>query len=111
MALRVIFALALAIGIYLVWTLWPRSQSSTPVAAPAAVTIQEASPAQSASAEPMNRLALEEIRPEMVSFISQQNGRWVLNFQDGSKREVYPFEIELLPEQLQFQMNYKRGGS
>ncbi len=59
----------------------------------------------------MSELAPEEIRPEMVSYVTQQNGRWVLSFQDGSKREVYPFEINQLPEQLQFQMRYKRGGS
>lgn len=111
MTLRIILVLALAVGLYLVWMLWPRSQSTAPAPKPAVVTIQEASPAQSGAARPMGSLALEEIRPEMVSFITQQNGRWVLNFQDGSKREVYPFEINQLPEQLQFQMNYERGGS
>lgn len=111
MTLRIILVLALAVGLYLVWMLWPRGQSTAPAPKPAVVTIQEASPAQSGAARPMGSLPLEEIRPEMVSFITQQNGRWVLNFQDGSKREVYPFEINQLPEQLQFQMNYERGGS
>lgn len=111
MVLRIIFALALGVGVYLVWMLWPRNQATAPTPKPAVVTIQEASPAQPGAARPMSSLALEEIRPEMVSFITQQNGRWVLNFQDGSKREVYPFEINQLPEQLQLQMNYKRGGS
>lgn len=101
----------LGIGGYLIWMLWPRSQATRPVSAPAAVTIQEASPVQTTAGKPMSSLALEEIRPEMVSYMTQQNGRWVLHFQDGSKREVYPFEINQLPEQLKFQMGYQRGGS
>lgn len=111
MSRKLVFAIVLAIGAYLAWALWPRNQATAPVPTPAAVTIQEASPAQTATAGSMSNLALEEIRPEMVSFITQQNSRWVLSFLDGSKREVYPFEINQLPEQLRFQMNYKRGGS
>lgn len=93
------------------YLLWPKRQATGPVAAPQGVTIQEATPVQTTSATPMQRLPLEEIRPEMVSYITQQNGRWVLVFLDGSRREVYPFEINLLPEQLRFQMGYERGGS
>ncbi len=106
----IIFVSLLVVGL-VSWLLWPRSQAVRPVQAPAVVTIQEATPAQTGAAQPMRGLALEEIRPEMVSFISQQNGRWVLNFQDGSKRELYPFEVEQLPEQLKLQMTYVRGGS
>jgi hypothetical protein len=101
----------LAIAGCLAWMLWPRRLAAVPVSNPAVVTIQEATPAQSASAKYMSGLALEDIRPEMVNLITQENGRWVLIFQDGSKREVYPFEIGQLPEQLRFQMEYKRGGS
>lgn len=106
-----VIAVVLGVAGYVAWVLWPRSQATTPVPAPAAVTIQEASPAQTTTTRPMSELAPEEIRPEMVSYMTQQNGRWVLSFQDGSKREVYPFEINQLPDQLQFQMGYKRGGS
>lgn len=93
------------------YLLWPKRQATGPIATPQGVTIQEATPVQTTSATPMQRLALEEIRPEMVSYITQQNGRWILVFLDGTRREVYPFEINLLPEQLRFQMGYERGGS
>lgn len=106
-----IIALALGIVGFLAWMLWPRSQTSASAPTPAAVTIQAASPAQTAAAQPMSTLMLEEIRSDMVSYFTEQNGRWVLTFLDGSKREVYPFEINQLPEQLQLQMRYKRGGS
>lgn len=106
-----IVTLALGIVGFLTWMLWPRSQTSASAPTSAAVTIQAASPAQAATAQPMSTLMLEEIRSDMVSYFTEQNGRWVLTFLDGSKREVYPFEIDQLPEQLQLQMRYKRGGS
>ncbi len=106
-----VIAVVLGMGGLLVWMLWPRSRATVPAPVPGDVTVLEATPSHTTAAKPMSEFTLEEIRPGMVSYVTQQNGRWVLVFQDGSKREVFPFEINQLPDQLQFQMGYKRGGS
>lgn len=109
---RWIWIVLLIAATLLVWRLWPASKVQPTPATPAPdVTIRQTTPAETTPQVTMNQQPLEQLRPEVVSYISQRNGRWVLHFLDGSSRELYPFEVEQLPEQLRWQMEYRRGGS
>lgn len=109
---RWIWMVLLIAAALLVWRLWPRPAPLPNTTTPApGVAIRQTTPADTIPRASMSQQPLEEVRPEVVSYVSQRNGRWVLHFLDGSSRELYPFELEQLPEQLRWQLEYRRGGS
>ncbi len=100
----------------LLWGLGPKRQASVQAPPseppPGTVVLREAAPAQAAQPEApaLARLPLEALQPDMVSYATRQGNRWVLHMVDGSQREVYPFEVAYLPEELRLRLEYEREG-
>ncbi|RDI95051.1 hypothetical protein DV704_09330 [Meiothermus sp. QL-1] len=92
------------------WWLRPREEASavTSQARPA-VLVEDEDPSSSVPSR-LAEQSLERIAPSTVDYVTRRDGRWVLRFVDGSEREVYPFEVGYLPEEIRLRMDYRRGG-
>ncbi|MCS7059504.1 MAG: hypothetical protein NZ849_04115 [Meiothermus sp.] len=103
----VLTVLALAM-LLLLWRR-PAPEARPPEARPA-VVVQTDTQGQAAPARPLAEEPLERLNPSTVDYTSREGGRYTLHFVDGSRREVYPFELPYLPEGIRYRLQYTRGG-